>query len=139
GTGPRLAATGGGAMRAVAPATRPATAPAEATLSIPSFVDLVALAGARRDLKIKHALETVVRVVRFEDGHLEFALTEHAPAGLVGELGRRLEEWTGRRWMVVIACEADVPTIAEDRQADHARMVDDARAHPLVAAVLSRF
>lgn len=99
----------------------------------------MALAGEKRDLKIKHALEHALRVVRFEDGHLEFAVTDHAPVGLAGELSRRLEEWTGRRWMVVVAREAGALTIAEERQAARDRVIDDARAHPLVAAVLARF
>ncbi|MBN9021177.1 MAG: hypothetical protein J0H08_03605 [Rhizobiales bacterium] len=104
-----------------------------------TFADLVALAGEKRDLKIKHALEHAVRIVRFEDGHLEFAVTEHAPVGLAGELSRRLEEWTGRRWMVVVAREGAALTVAEERQAARDKVIDDARAHPLVAAVLARF
>jgi DNA polymerase-3 subunit gamma/tau len=121
-------------------APRPVAAPAaEPTLRVATFADLVALASEKRDLKIKHALEHAVRVVRFEDGHLELGFTDHAGPGLAGELSRRLEEWTGRRWMVVVAREAAAPTIAEERQTARAQMVDDARNHPLVTAVLARF
>ncbi len=138
GDGPRLAASGGGAARP-APMPRPGSAQAEPTLHIATFADLVALAGEKRDLKVKHALEHAVRVVRFEEGRLEFALTEHAGPGLAGELSRRLEEWTGRRWMIVVAREATAPTVAEERQAERDRILDDARSHPLVTAVLARF
>jgi len=139
GDGPRLAATGGGTAR-IGAAPRPSAAvEAEPALRVGTFAELVALAGEKRDLKVKHALEHSVRVVRFEDGHLEFALAENAAPALVGELSRRLEEWTGRRWMVVVARDAGAPTIAETRQAERDRVIDDARAHPLVAAVLARF
>ena len=44
-----------------------------------SFAALVALAGEKRDLGIKSALERSVRLVRFEDGRIEIALEENAP------------------------------------------------------------
>jgi len=140
GDGPRLAASGGGGMARTGAMARPvAAAPAEPTLRVATFADLVALAGEKRDLKVKHALEHAVRVVRFEDGHLELGFTEHAAPSLAGELSRRLEEWTGRRWMVVVSREAAAPTIAEERLSARAQLVDDARSHPLVAAALARF
>ncbi|HET7714301.1 MAG TPA: DNA polymerase III subunit gamma/tau [Bauldia sp.] len=135
--GPRLAA-GGGMMRAES-APRPAPSPTQPTLRLATFDDLVAQAGLRRELKLKHALEHMVRVVRFEEGRIELALTSEADQGVVGELSRKLEEWTGRRWMIAVAREAATPTIAEARRAARDRLVDDARSDPLVAAVLARF
>ena len=49
----------------------PQSAPA---LRITSFPQLVALAGEKRDLLTKAALEADVRLVRIEDGRLEIAL-----------------------------------------------------------------
>ena len=54
-----------------APAPDPQSAPA---LRITSFTQLVALAGEKRDLLTKGALEADMRLVRFEDGRLEVAL-----------------------------------------------------------------
>jgi DNA polymerase-3 subunit gamma/tau len=104
-----------------------------------SFADLVALAGEKRELKLKNALETTVRPVRFEPGQIEIALTEHASPGLAGELSKKLEHWTGQRWMIAVAREGSAPTVAEERKSARERLVDDARADPVVAAVLSRF
>jgi DNA polymerase-3 subunit gamma/tau len=143
--GPRLAASGGGpprveaAARPMASASPAASAPPEPTMRLASFADLVALASEKRDLKMKHALEHAVRVVRFEDGRIELGFTEDAGQGLAGELSRRLEEWTGRRWMIVVAREAAGETIAEAKRSARERLVDDARGDPLVAAVLARF
>ncbi len=78
-------------------------------------------------------------VVRFEDGRIELGFTDDAGQGLAGELSRRLEEWTGRRWMIVVAREAGAETIAEGKRAAREKLVDDARSDPLVAAVLARF
>jgi DNA polymerase-3 subunit gamma/tau len=103
------------------------------------FEDLVALAATKRELKLKHALEHFVRVIRFEPGQIEIALTEEADPRFAGELSAKLEEWSGRRWMVAVAAEAARQTIAEERRAAQARLMSDARADPVVAAVLARF
>jgi DNA polymerase-3 subunit gamma/tau len=133
----RLSATG-------AVARAPVAAPQPAPQAVPaahlaSYADVVALAGRHRELKLKHALETVVRLVRFEPGKIEIALTEHAAPGLAGALSKKLEEWTGARWMIAVARDGGGPTIAEQRQSAQDRLVDDARADPLVAAVLETF
>jgi DNA polymerase-3 subunit gamma/tau len=129
-----------------APATRPAPSPtsqpqAEATPSVrlETFADLVAHAGAERELKLKHALERNVRVIRFEPGRIEIQFAGDAPSGFIAELGRKLQDWTGARWVISIGGGDAAPTIQEQRDANRARMVTDARADPLVADVLSRF
>jgi DNA polymerase-3 subunit gamma/tau len=124
------------AEAAPAPAAEPA---APSDLRLESFADLVAVAGERRELKLKHALETFVRPIRFEPGRIEIALTDEAPNGLAGEIASRLDEWTGRRWMVAVARQSDTPTVSEARETARARLVDDARADPVVAAVFERF
>ena len=148
--GQRMAAGGGRSLpagvaaRDPAPrpeaAARPAAAPSPASAPhLATFADLVALAGAKRELKLKNALENDVHLVRFEPGRIEISLTEHAAASLAGELSRKLEEWTGTRWMITVSRAAGEATIAEVRRAARAAAVDQARADPLVAAVLARF
>ena len=74
-----------------------------------SFEALIALAGEKRDLAMKSALERDVRLVRFEDGKLELALEPSARPTLVGDLSKKLADWTGRRWMVAVSKEAGAP------------------------------
>ncbi|WFU16481.1 DNA polymerase III subunit gamma/tau [Bradyrhizobium sp. CB3481] len=123
---------------------RPQMAPAAQTeaapvLRINSFPQLVALAGEKRDILTKAALEADMRLVRFEDGRLEVALERVAARGLVNDLSRKLELWTGRRWTVIVSNEEGQPTLrAQNEQArnEHARA---AEADPRVQEVLSRF
>ena len=103
------------------------------------FEDVVELASARRDLPLKRALERNMRLVRFEPGRIEVALTEDAPAGIVHELSNKLAEWTGMRWMVSVSGENGAATLADQKAARHARLISDARADPLVAAILREF
>ena len=104
-----------------APAADAQSAP---VLRISSFPQLVALAGEKRDLLTKAALEADMRLVRIEDGRLEVALERHAARSLVSDLSRKLEQWTGRRWTVIVSNEAGQPTLrSQNEQArnEHAR------------------
>jgi DNA polymerase-3 subunit gamma/tau len=117
----------------------PAEAPAAPALRINSFPELVALAGSQRDLLIKGALETDVRLVRIEDGRLEVALERSAARTLVNDLSRKLEQWTGRRWTVIVSNEAGQPTLREQSLVEKGQRERAAEADPRVREVLARF
>lgn len=120
-------------------ATSAESLPKEPTSAVASFAALIALAAEKRDLTIKSALERDVRLVRFEDGRIEIALEESAAKGLVGELSKKLSDWSGRRWMVIVSSEPGMPSIYAQEQARKAELQDGVRDDPLVQAVLARF
>jgi DNA polymerase III subunit gamma/tau len=117
-------------------ATEPQGAPA---LRITSFPQLVALAGEKRDLLTKAALEADMRLVRIEDGRLEVALEPNAARTTVTELSRKLELWTGRRWTVVLSNEAGQATLREQNLVKKNERERAAEADPRVQEVLARF
>ena len=106
---------------------------------ITSFPQLVALAGEKRDLLTKGALEADVRLVRIEDGRLEVALERSAARTLINDLSRKLEQWTGRRWTVIVSNEAGQPTLRSQNEAAKNQRERAAEADPRVREVLSRF
>jgi DNA polymerase III subunit gamma/tau len=116
-----------------------AVARASEVRAVKSFEDMIALAAEKRDLAIKSALERDVRLVRFEDGKLELALEASARKTLVGELSKKLNDWTGRRWMVAVSAEAGMPSIKSQAETRKAELKDGVRDDPLVQAVLARF
>jgi DNA polymerase-3 subunit gamma/tau len=120
---------------------RPAAAPAEAgpTRSLARYEDIVALAAEKRDLSLKAALERDVRLVRMEDGRLEIALESGASRAIVQDLSRKLSDWTGKRWMVIVSAEAGAPTLKAQAEARQAELEIGVRGDPLVQAVLARF
>ena len=133
---PRSGAEAFARPQMAAPSAQTESAP---VLRITTFPQLVALAGEKRDILTKTALESDMRLVRFEDGRLEVALERHAARGLVNDLSRKLELWTGRRWTVIVSNEAGQPTLrSQNEQArnEHARA---AEADPRVQEVLVRF
>ena len=133
---PRSGAEASARPQMVAPSAQTESAP---VLRLATFPQLVALAGEKRDILTKTALESDMRLVRFEDGRLEVALERNAARGLVNDLSRKLEQWTGRRWTVIVSNEAGQPTLrSQNEQArnEHARA---AEADPRVQEVLARF
>ena len=132
---PRAAA----ATAPMALARAPEPQPGPPSVAVGRFEDLIALAATRRDLPVKSALERDVRLVRFEDGKLEIALEPGAAKTLVNDLSRKLAEWTGRRWLVVVSAEPGAPTVRSQTQAREADLKAGVRGDPLVQAVLARF
>jgi DNA polymerase-3 subunit gamma/tau len=113
--------------------------PATAALRIASFPELVALAGEKRDLLTKAALEADVRLVRIEDGRLEVTLERSAARTLINDLSRKLEQWTGRRWTVIVSNEAGQPTLRSQQEVEKNQRERAAESDPRVKEVLARF
>ncbi len=124
------------APNAPVPAAKP-VAPLKNPLR--SLADIAALAAEKREIRLKLAVEREMRPVKFEDGRIEIALMPNADRDMVQELSKKLTDWTGTRWLVIVSREEGGQTIAEGREAAQTQLLDDARADPLVAAVMKRF
>ncbi|MCA8887830.1 MAG: DNA polymerase III subunit gamma/tau, partial [Parvularculaceae bacterium] len=126
---------GGQASAAASEAPRYEIAPASnaAGPRLDAFIDVVRLAGAKRDVKLKVELESYVHIISFAQGRIELRLHDHAPGDLAGRLMQRLKEWTGRQWVVTVnANEAGADTLRDARTAE-------VLAHPLVQAAMDVF
>jgi DNA polymerase-3 subunit gamma/tau len=134
---PRTNAEASARPQMIAPTS--AAQPAAAALRIASFPELVALAGEKRDLLTKSALEADVRLVRIEDGRLEVTLERSAARTLINDLSRKLEQWTGRRWTVIVSNEAGQPTLRSQNEMQKNARERAAESDPRVREVLARF
>ncbi len=104
-----------------------------------SIAEMAALAGEKRDITLKVALERDVRPVRLEPGVLEFALAPGGAPDLANRLSRALQDWTGQRWMVALSNQPGDPTLAEVEAAKQAEALRGVRADPTVRAILEAF
>ncbi len=141
---PRGGGGGGGGATGLAVATRSMPVAAAQTASQPvmrldRFEDLVALADEKRDLVLKRTLETDIRLVRFEDGVIEFAPAVGASVNLAADLGKKLQEWTGRRWLVAVSSQQGQATLREVSDRETAQVLADVSANRVVRAVLDAF
>jgi DNA polymerase-3 subunit gamma/tau len=121
----------------MAPAADAQAAPAARKIS--TFPELVALAAEKRDVLTKGALEADVRLVRIEDGRLELAMERSAARTLINDLSRKLEQWTGRRWTVIVSNEPGQPTLRSQNELQKNQRERAAEADPRVQEVLARF
>jgi len=114
---------------------------AAGTAAVPErFENLVQLFWDRKEGRLAVHLSEHVHLVRYAPGILEFRPGELAPPKLAGSVGRLLQDWTGRRWMVSVSeGEAGAPTLAEQRQAAETAERDEVLKHPLVQAALETF
>jgi len=133
---PRAGAEASARPQMLAPSPEQGAAPA---LRIASFPQLVALAADKRDLLTKAALEADLRLVRIEDGRLEVALERSAARSLINDLSRKLEQWTGRRWTVIVSNEAGQPTLRQQSEQVKSARERAAESDPRVQEVLARF
>jgi DNA polymerase-3 subunit gamma/tau len=127
------------AVRPQADRAPTAQAPSPPVRAFNSFKDLLALAAEKRDIKLKSDLESLIRPIRVAPGQFELALEPNAHPGLPGEIARRLEAFTGMRWMVMVAKEGGDKPIARQRQESRDSLFMSAREHPDIQAVLKKF
>ena len=105
-----------------------------------NYLELVALAGEKRDMILKIALETQMRPVSFRDRAIEVALVPGADPGFIQTLSARLRAWTGQTWGVSVSrAPAEGPTIRDVKQQHKAQADAEAADDPLVKAILERF
>jgi DNA polymerase-3 subunit gamma/tau len=146
-TGPVARSISGGAQAMRLEAPRPAVAAQPVPQTTPqafasprSYLELVALAGEKRDVLVKVALESSVTPVSFADGRIEVALVPGADPGIIQTLSARLEAWTGKRWMVTVKTNATpAPTIKEQKAEATKQNEAEAQQDPLVQKILETF
>lgn len=124
--------------RQVEPQARTSSANAP-RVQLARLEDLVALAQTNRDIQLRLALERDVRLVRFERGTIEFELAPGGSPQTAAHMSRRLQEWTGERWIVAISSAQGAPTIREQNEARERERATGVRADPLVRSVLEQF
>jgi DNA polymerase-3 subunit gamma/tau len=143
---PRGPGGGAQALRLDSPRVAEA-APAPVARSAPSamaqpqsYAELVALAGEKRDLLVKHALEASLTPISFAEGRIEVALVDGADPAIIQTLSSRLKVWTGRNWLITVSQAPGAgPTIRQVRQEREAAVKAEAGEDPLVKAILETF
>ena len=136
-----LKSVSGGAPRPLSsPQPVSAPAPEQAPLAvIASLADIAELAGKRRDIAFRIQLEKYVSLVKLEPGRIDINLSDGAPKTLAGDLSKRLQDWTGQRWMVSVSAQKLSQTLEEAATERRDGLMSDAKADPDVAAILARF
>lgn len=138
---------GGGARAALAAVPVAAAQPVPRAVASPepgaapaSFAELVALFQDKREGRLYGVLYNSARAIAFEPGKVKLLSSQSLPKGFANEVAAKLQEWTGRVWLIGLETAGEAaPTLAE--QALDAREAKKRAAgeDPFVAAVLAAF
>ncbi|MDJ0684079.1 MAG: DNA polymerase III subunit gamma/tau [Alphaproteobacteria bacterium] len=131
----------------LAPAQEPSPAPERAALPAaetavndpPDFNALLALVEEKREGRLYLELSRNIHLVRYEPGRIEFRPTQAAARDLSAQLGQKLAQWTGKRWLISISRDQGAPTIADQKAEQERARFDAAARDPLVQAVMREF
>jgi DNA polymerase-3 subunit gamma/tau len=104
-----------------------------------SFEEIVVYAAELRDIKLKIALEEQVELVKFGPGYLELHTLDGAPKNLAPDLARKLQGWSGERWIVSLSEARGSPPLGVRKREEEARAVEEIRKHPAVKNVMHHF
>jgi DNA polymerase III subunit gamma/tau len=129
----------GAAQAALKPADTPQFEAPPTTMQLKRFDQVITLATEKRDVKLKAELERFVRPISVGDGKIELALEPGAPPTLTNELSRKLEAWTGKRYMVLVSKSGGSATFASQKQAAKQTAEREVRELPAVQAILKTF
>jgi DNA polymerase-3 subunit gamma/tau len=58
---------------------------------------------------------------------------------VVNDLQRKLEQWTGRRWAIIVSNEEGQPTLRAQAREQKDKLTENVQADPRVQAVMSAF
>jgi DNA polymerase-3 subunit gamma/tau len=130
---------GSAPVAGAAPVALAAPDPDQALQRFARFEQVVELIRAKRDVKLLIEVENHLRLASYAPGRIEFELTSAGAADFPARLSRRLQDWTGVRWVVSVVSEGGADTIAEVKAAHADDLQAQARAHPMVAAALAAF
>ncbi|MDQ2094035.1 DNA polymerase III subunit gamma/tau [Rhodalgimonas zhirmunskyi] len=131
--------TGASAPQSGGPTMALAVQADQALARFPTFDHVVELIRTNRDGKLLMDVEADLRLVSYQPGRISFEPGPDAPADLAQRLGSRLQAWTGNRWAISVESTGGAPSIKDVREADRRAQEEEARAHPLVAAVFEAF
>ena len=117
----------------------PAAADPPAAPPPADFRAMAALFEAQGEMVLYGQLYSAVHPVSYDIGRLEIRPAPGASDTLPGRVSALLEQWTGRRWMVVVSAAEGAPTLKMQDDAARQQLMEEAARDPLVRAVLDRF
>lgn len=110
-----------------------------ANANLTTLSEIVGLLEQHGAMNLASQIINFVELVKLEPQRLEFHPAQGADQKLASDLGKKLSDLTGARWMVTVSMKQGQKTLAEERrlaiQADREAVIAD----PVIARVLKAF
>ncbi len=104
-----------------------------------SFNELVELFRSNKELQLHASLKSEVHLISFKPEQMEIRLVPGTPKDLVTKINACLNEWTGKRWVIVVSGEAGQATLEEQEKQQRDMAVETAKLEPIVKEILESF
>ena len=82
-------------------------------LKLETFEDLINLCALKKEIKLKHELESNVNLVNFENQRIEISFNERLDKEFIKNLSSKLYEWTNERWIISLSKKNGEPSKKE--------------------------
>ncbi len=106
--------------------------------NIGSFEDIIELAGKHKFLILKKFLQEDVRLVSFENGHIDINVPEGSEE-IIKELIVKLYNWTDQRWIINVSSKKGEDTILEKQNKIQNNIVDEVSNKEEIKKVMEAF
>ena len=108
-------------------------------LLIKNFEDLINLCSSKKEIKLKHELETNVNLVSFENKRIEISFNEKLDKEFIKNLSTKLYEWTNDRWIISLSKENGEPSKKEKEILLKNELLEKAKKSEVYKKVLEVF
>ena len=82
-------------------------------LQLKTFEDLINICTSKKEIKLKHELETNINLVSFENKRIEISFNERLDKEFIKNLSSKLYEWTNDRWIISLSKKTGEPSKKE--------------------------
>ena len=106
--------------------------------NIGSFEDIIELSGKHKFLILKKFLQEDVRLVSFENGHIDINVPEGSEE-IIKELKVKLYDWTDQRWIINVSSKKGEDTILEKQNNIQNNIVDEVSNKEEIKKVMEAF
>ena len=108
-------------------------------LMIKNFEDLINFCSSKKEIKLKHELETNVNLVSFENKRIEISFNEKLDKEFIKNLSSKLYEWTNDRWIISLSKESGEPSKKEKEKILRDKLLEKAKKSEVYKKVLEVF
>ena len=105
-------------------------------LSINTFDELIDLCLKKREIKLKHEIESNVNLVSFVEGRIEIAFNENLDKDFIKDLTKKLYEWTGTRWIISLSKKKGLISKKQEIKENEEKVFDNIKKGKMYKKVL---
>ncbi len=108
-------------------------------LQIKNLEELINICSHKKEIKLKHELETNVNLVSFENKRIEISFNEKLDKYFIKNLSAKLYQWTKDRWIISLSKESGMPSKKEKEVIEKKELFEKIKKSKIYEKVLKKF